>query len=122
MNSLKKVSSEFEIIEFDDKKSFSIKNKEEKITIYDEALATELIDKKFNTEYKKLLYIIMDINNSDDSTESDGLLVRDKIDELKNVILNKYSKYIGKELLNKYIKMIMILEEKLVIPEKSRGR
>ena len=122
MNSLKKVSSEFEIIEFDDKKSFSIKNKEEKITIYDEALATELIDKKFNTEYKKLLYIIMDINNSDDSTESDGLLVRDKIDELKNVILNKYSKYISKELLNRYIKMIMILEEKLVIPEKSRGR
>lgn len=122
MNSLKKVSCEFEIIEFDDKKSFSIKNKEEKITIYDEALATELIDKKFNTEYKKLLYIIMDINNSDDSTESDGLLVRDKIDELKNVILNKYSKYISKELLNRYIKMIMILEEKLVIPEKSRGR
>lgn len=122
MNSLKKVSCEFEIIEFDDKKSFSIKNKEEKITIYDKALATELIDKKFNTEYKKLLYIIMDINNSDDSTESDGLLVRDKIDELKNVILNKYSKYISKELLNRYIKMIMILEEKLVIPEKSRGR
>lgn len=122
MNSLKKVSSEFEIIEFDDKKSFSIKNKEEKITIYDDGLATELIDKKFNIEYKKLLYIIMDINNSDDSTESDGLLVRDKIDELKNVIINKYSKYISKELLNKYIKMIMILEEKLVIPEKSRGR
>ena len=122
MNSLKKVSSEFEIIEFDDKKSFSIKNKEEKITIYDDDLVTELIDKKFNTEYKKLLYIIMDINNSDDSTESDGLLVRDKIDELKNVILNKYSNYISKELLNKYIKMIMILEEKLVIPEKSRGR
>ena len=122
MNSFKKVSSEFEIIEFDNKKSFSIKNKEEKITIYDDGLATELIDKKFNTEYKKLLYIIMDINNSDDSTESDGLLVRDKIIELKNVIINKYSKYISKELLNKYIKMIMILEEKLVIPEKSRGR
>jgi len=122
MNSLKKVSSEFEIVEFNVKKSFSIKNKEEKITIYDENLILELIDKKFNKEYKKLLYIIMDINNSDDATESDGLLVRDKIDELKNIILSKYSKHISKEMLNRYLKMILILEEKLVIPERSRGR
>ena len=47
---------------------------------------------------------------------------RNQIDELKNTLINKYSKHINRELLNKYLKMLLLLEDKLVIPERSRGR
>ena len=121
-NNIKKVSSEFEVIEFEDKKVFTIRKEEEKITFYDEQIVEEVISNKINEKYKKILYIIMDINNSEDATESDGDLVRNQIEELRNSILTKYSRYLNKELLNKYLKMLLILETKLIIPEKSRGR
>lgn len=121
-NNLKKVTTEFEIVEFADKKTLTVKKEKEKIIFYDELVVEEYIDKKFTNKYKKLLYIIMDINNNDDSTESDAWLVRNQIDELKNTLINKYSKHINRELLNKYLKMLLLLEDKLVIPERSRGR
>ena len=121
-NSLKKINSEFEIIEFEDKKTFTIKKLEEKITFYDERLIEEVISKKFNDKYKQLLYIIMDIVSSDDATETDADLVREQINDLRNSFVNKYAKYLSSDLLNKYLKMLLILDSKLVMPKKSRGR
>lgn len=121
-NSFKKINAEFEIVEFDDKKTFTVKKEEEKITFYDEKLIEDIIIKKFNDKYKRLLYVIMDITSSEDSTDTDADLVRSQIDELRNLLLNKYSKYLSKELINKYIKMLLILDSKLVIPERHRGR
>lgn len=121
-NSFKKINSVFEVVEHEDKLIYTIQKQEEKITIYDKRLMTQFIEKKFNDEYKKILYIIMDLNSSDDSTETDEFLVRNKIDELKANILNKYSKYIDKNLLNKFLKMIIILESKINIKERGRGR
>ena len=68
------------------------------------------------------MYIIVDINNSEDATESDGELVRNQIEELRCAIINKYAKFLNKDLINRYLKMLLILESKLIIPEKSRGR
>jgi len=121
-NSLKKVSSEFYVLEKEDGKKFTItKSEEEKIIIYDEKLIESVIEKKFNQKYRKLLYIIMDINENDDSTESDTLLCLEKIEELKKLLINKYYKYITKDILNKYLKMIYLLEEKIKL-KKHRGR
>lgn len=122
INSIKKVATEFEIVEFDEKKLFSIKKDEEKISLYDSNLVENVIDRKFNDTYKRLLYIVMDINNSEDSEESDAYIVRDQIDELRNSLINKYEKYLSRDILNKYLKMLLILESKIVVPEKHRGR
>ena len=122
-NSIKKVSAQFEILEINSKKTFSITKDKEKITFYDERLIEEVINRKFNDKYKRLLYIIADINNSEDTTESDTELVRKQIDELKSKLINKYGKYINEKLLNKYLKMLLILESKIEVKEKrNRGR
>lgn len=122
-NSLKKINCEFTIVEKEKNKKFIIKkNENEKISIVDEELIENIIDREFTKKYRKLLYIVMDISGNEDSTESDAELCLIKIEELKNIILNKYYKYISRELLNKYLKMMMLLEEKLRIPDRRRGR
>ena len=121
-NSFKKVNSVFEVVEHDDELVYTIKKAEEKITIYDKRLMEEVVTKKFNENYKRILYIIMDINTSEDATDSDVEIVRNRIEELRASLLKKYEKYIDKNLLNKYLKMLMILESKLVIPKRGRGR
>lgn len=119
---LKKINIDFEVVEFDDKKSLTIEKDEKKVTIYDEKLIEEVISNKFNERYKRLLYIIMDINNSEDASDTDSELVRCQITELRNSLLNKYKNHLSKDLLNKYLKMLLILESKIVVPEKCRGR
>lgn len=119
---LKKNSNDFEIVELECEDGFTIKTKNKNIIIYDKEMINNIIDKEFSAKYKKILYIIMDINSSDDATDTDTFLVREQISELKNMLLNKYKKYISKELLNKYLKMLLLLEDKIVVKEKSNGR
>jgi len=122
-SSIKKVNTEFTIVKKDEKAKFTItKSEKEKIVVYDAELVEKIIDNNFNQKYRKLLYLVMDINESEDSTESDAELALIKIEELKNLLLSIYYKYISREQLNKYLKMIMMLEEKLIIPKKHRGR
>lgn len=119
---LKKNNNNFEIIENNEKEVLTIENNKNKISIYDKKLTEEIISNKFNEKYRRLLYIITDINSSEDTTDTDECLVREQIDELKNNFLLKYKKHISKELLNKYLKMLLILETKIVVKEKGKSR
>lgn len=122
MKELKKVSNTFEIIENNEEVLYTINKKNNKICVYNKDLLENIIDKNFNKKYKELLYLVMTINDDEDSSDSDTELALLKIEDLKNYILSHYQKYIGKDLLNKYLKMMMILEGKLLAPKKKMGR
>jgi len=83
---IKKINCEFTIEEKEIEYKFVFNKKKEKIYIYDEELIEKIIDNSFNQKYRKLLYIVMDITENDDSTESDAELILFKIDELKNLL------------------------------------
>ena len=118
---LKKVNNDFEILELNEKEIYTINKKSEKISIYDNDLFEKVIDNNFNKKYKELLYLCMSINEDEESTDTDTELALLKIEDLKNYIISRYSKSISNHLLNKYLKMIMILEGKLNMPKK-RGK
>lgn len=121
-NNVKKVNCEFNIVEQTEKPIITINRKEESITFYNEYSLLEYIDADFNKKYRKLLYLIMNVAEDEESTDGDIELLYLKVDKLKELILSKYFKYINKETLNRYLKMILLLEEKLNIPRKHRGR
>lgn len=122
MNSLSKLKCDLEIVELKEEKLFTINNKNEKITLYNKEMLEKIIDKNFNKKYRELLYLIMTITEDDESTESDAELALLKIDELRKYLINHYGKNISRILLNKYLKMLMLLEQKLNVPRKRRGR
>lgn len=118
---LKKVNNDFEIVELNEKEIYTINKNSEKISIYDNDLLEKILDNNFNKKYKELLYLCMSIIEDEESTDTDTELALLKIEDLKNYIINHYSKFINNHLLNKYLKMIMILEGKLNLPKK-RGK
>ena len=120
---IEKLKCDFEIVEIENLEGFLIsnKNKDEKITIYDEELKREVFAKNFNKKYRELLYLVMDINASDDATSTDASLALMKIDDLREKLVKKYA-FLTKNELNRYLKMLMLLNEKLNIPERNRGR
>ena len=122
-NKIEEVKCDFEIVEMDDLEGFTLNKKEQgvKITMYNKDLIERIIDNNFNKKYRSLLYLVMELD-SDDTTESDTELARLKIDDLRRMLITKYFKYISRDLLEKYLNMLILLEEKIPIVSKNRGR
>ena len=121
MSSIKKTKSEFAVIELKDEELFSIEKKDEIIKVYDQDILEKIVDDSFNSKYKKLLCLIMNINEDDDSTETDAELALEKIDGLRKYVLTHYSNLISTRNMNKYIKMLLLLESKISF-NKRRGK
>lgn len=121
---ISKVKCDLELLKVEEKSVFSFgsSHMDEKITIYDEKLVKPTIESIFMKKYKRLLYIIMNILESDDANDSDALIVLDKINELREYLMSVYGKHIKKDELHRYLKMLEFLESKLVIPKKGKSR
>ncbi len=121
---IEKVHKDFEIVEIAENNGLKINNKKasETITIYDSELINAAIAKNFNKMYREILYLIMDINESDDSTESDALLALLKIDNVRKILLNTYQKFLPPNLLRRYLNMLDMLGNKIFIPNHSKSR
>ena len=122
MSSLKKVSREFTILEFKEKSLFTLNSKDNKIKIYDEDILDDIMSSRFNKKYRELLYLVMCLNEDEDATESDAELALLKIDHFRSELINRYFKYISREKFNKYLQMLILLEEKLNIRKRGKGR
>ena len=122
MKKIEKINCNFEIVDREEKDGLEIKNKNTKITLYDNDLILNAIEKNFNKKYRELLYIVMDIVENEDSTDTDSELVLYKIDNFKNILIKKYFKYLPLELRNKYNNMILLLMEKLNSKTIRKGR
>lgn len=121
MSSIKKTKSEFAVIELKDEELFSIEKKDEIIKVYDQDILEKIVDDSFNSKYKKLLCLIMNINEDEDSTETDAELALEKIDGLRKYVLTHYSNLISTRNMNKYIKMLLLLESRISF-NKRRGK
>ncbi len=119
---VKNTNAELKVIEIEEEDGLKLPNKAGSVTIYDAELKIKIIAERFDKRYRNLVYLVMDLNNNDEASEDDALLIRDKLEELRNILLNNYSKHLTRSILNKYLKMILLLEEKIVIPKRNRGR
>ena len=115
MNKINEVKSDFEIIEMDELEGLTITKKanNEKVTIYDPILISEIVDKNFEKKYKKLLYMVMMFNELDDSSSDDAEGIILQIEAFRNYLINKYYKLIGNGKLNQYIEMLLMLESQV---------
>jgi len=118
---LKKTNKEFKVVKFEEEQGFVIKKNKEKIIVYEEDVIDKLISDKFNHDYKEILYMILNYNNSDDVDSSDEEILRIKIEELRVVLLKEYRKFLDKAVFNKYLKMLLILESKIDIKARIKG-
>ena len=122
---IRDVKNDFKIIELNEENGFKIQRDNLKITIYDKEIINDLINKNLQKKYGHLLYLIASLNDNSDTsntTDSDVFLVRNKIDELRNIILTKYAKYLPKNTINKYLKTLILLEEKIIVPKRAKSR
>ena len=111
---VKKTNKEFEVVEKKENEILQINSKnDDKLLIYDKKLVQNVIDQKFDKKYKKLLMLVLDVTESEDATDTDSELVLMKIEEFKILIMNNYIKFVNQNTINKYLRKIMVLEERI---------
>lgn len=115
---LKNNKEEYKVLLYQEKASytFSLKkgyNEVKKITILDPNMLNTLWEHKIDKEYSKLLKLIYSLVSNDDTTSTDVLIAYTEIERIKEYLLTLKNKGLKKELLDKYLKKLYILELEL---------
>jgi hypothetical protein len=85
-----------------------------KITVFNSSMIDIILTKKIEKQFKRVAAIVYDILNSDDeNSDSDIAIALDEVSKIRNIILNKYQKFLDKESEKMYLKKLRVLENQL---------
>ena len=115
---LKNNKEEHKVLLYQEKASYTFSpkkgyNEVKKITILDPNMLNTLWEHKIDKEYSKLLKLIYSLVSNDDTTSTDVLIAYTEIERIKEYLLTLKNKRLKKELLDKYLKKLYILELEL---------
>lgn len=115
---LKNNKEEHKVLLYQEKASYTFSpkkgyNEVKKITILDPNMLNTLWEHKIDKEYSKLLKLIYSLVSNNDTTSTDVLIAYTEIERIKEYLLTLKNKGLKKELLDKYLKKLYILELEL---------
>ena len=115
---LKNNKEEHKVLLYQEKASYTFSpkkgyNEVKKITILDPNMLNTLWEHKIDKEYSKLLKLIYSLVSNDDTTSTDVLIAYTEIERIKEYLLTLKDKGLKKELIEKYLKKLYILELEL---------
>jgi hypothetical protein len=105
------------------------------VTIVDDSLIDTILTIKFDKQFKKVVRIALKVINDDDADDSDTQFVLDEVELVREILLNKYQKYISKQKEVLFLKKLRLIENEMRLKqvaikqkaifleqEKSKGR
>lgn len=115
---LKNNKKEKDILLFEEKESYSFTPKKsykwvKKVTVLDTEMLSKVWENKVSHEYEKLLKLVYALISNDDTTSGDVLVAYTEIERIKNYLLSLAEKGLKKEIIEKYLKKLYILEHEL---------
>ena len=115
---LKNNKKEKDILLFEEKESYSFTPKKsykwvKKVTVLDTDMLSKVWENKVSHEYEKLLKLVYALISNDDTTSGDVLVAYTEIERIKNYLLSLAEKGLKKEIIEKYLKKLYILEHEL---------
>ena len=122
--SSQKTNKTIKKLDIKDGYSFNPKNKTGKylsindLVLYDPEQIQRILMKKFLMRYKKLVYVVNVVADSDESSDSDFMICLDEVEKLESILINKYQKHLNAKLyayfLDNLIKTCKYLEMKFI--------
>ena len=85
-----------------------------KITLYNSSMIDIILSKKIEKYFERVASIVYDVlQNSDDDSTSDAVIALDEVTKLREIVLNKYQKYLDKKKEENILKKLRFLENEL---------
>ena len=85
-----------------------------KITLYNTSMIDAILSRKIDSYYERIASIVYDIlSNDDEDSSSDSVIALDEVARLREIILNKYQKFLDKKKEENILKKLRFLENEL---------
>ena len=83
------------------------------VTVVDPKMINDILTIKFNRRFKKLLTLVSAVLNDTDATDADTALALDEVQLVKEILLNRYQKFLNQEKEELFLKKLRVLENEL---------
>ena len=80
------------------------------VTIVDRVMIDKILTMKFNKSFKKLAALAMKVINDDDSSDDEVRIVLDEVELIREILLNKYQKFINHDKEQVFLKKLRLIE------------
>ena len=84
-----------------------------KVTIIDNLMIDKILTVKFDRTFKKLIALAMRVLNDDDASDDDVRIVLDEEKLIKEILQNRYAKYIRHEKELLFLKKLKVIENEM---------
>ena len=76
-------------------------------------MINEILTIKSNRRFKKLLTLVSAVLNDTDATDADTALALDEVQLVKEILLNRYQRFLNQEKEELFLKKLRVLENEL---------
>lgn len=83
------------------------------VNIINQLIIDRVVESKYSKNFNNLMKKILEYLDDDDSDSSTALLYLDELSRLRDMLINKYVRYISPELKSKFMKNIRLLAHEL---------
>ena len=84
-----------------------------KVTIVDNLMIDKILSVKFDQTFRRLISLAMRVLNDDDASDDDVRIVLDEEKLIKEILQNRYSKYLRREKEVLFLKKLKVIENEM---------
>ena len=84
-----------------------------KVTIVDNLMIDKILSVKFDQTFRRLISLAMRVLNDDDASDDDVRIVLDEEKLIKEILQNRYSKYLRREKELLFLKKLKVIENEM---------
>lgn len=83
------------------------------VTIVDRVMIDKILTMKFNKSFKKVVALALQVINDEDSDEGNVAIVLGEVELVREILLNRYQKFLSYEKEQLFLKKLRLIENEL---------
>ena len=91
--------------------------KVKEVKIVDKVMIEKILSMKFDKSFKQLVALALRVINDDEADDDTAMLVLDEVELVRQILLERYHKYISKEKEKLFLKKLRIIENEIRVKQ-----
>ena len=91
--------------------------KVKEVTVFDRVMIDRILSLKFDKSFKQLVALALRVINDEDADDAEAQVVLDEVELVRQVLLNRYQKFLSHEKEQLFLKKLRIIENEMRVKQ-----
>ena len=87
------------------------------VKIVDPTMIDKILSMKFDKLFKQVVAMALTVINDDDATDDDAVIVLDEVELVREILLNRYQKFLNYEKEQLFLKKLRLIENEMRVKQ-----